>query len=80
MWSDVKKQIFDNIMNELKTMDWTSLQEHFDLEEYVTKPILNKVSDHFKHYFLILTIVFIMLIMLMFLNTYLIFSCLQSLK
>jgi len=80
MWDEIKRQVIEKVMSEIKNMDWTEIKKNIDIEEYITQPILNKVSDHFKNYFLILTIVFMMLVLLMFLNTYLIFSCLQSLS
>lgn len=74
MWENVKLQIIDKIINEIKKQDnWNFLKKHIaeeKIEEYIIYPLLKRFNSHTKKYVIIFVAVHVLIILLIILNIF----------
>lgn len=74
MWENVKIQVIEKIIEEIKSQDnWNLLKKHIaeeKIEEYIIYPLLKKFNIHIKKYVIIFITVHILIILLILLNIF----------
>lgn len=74
MWENVKIQVIEKIIDEIKSQDnWNLLKKHIaeeKIEEYIIYPLLKKFNIHIKKYAISFIAVHVLIILLILLNIF----------
>lgn len=74
MWENVKIQVIEKIIEEIKSQEnWNLLKKHIaeeKIEEYIIYPLLKKFNIHIKKYVIIFVAVHVLIILLILLNIF----------
>jgi hypothetical protein len=74
MWDSLKKQIFEKIINEIKSKNtWETLKKYIEddaVDQFLILPILKKINNHLNKYLMIFIIINILIMILIITNIF----------
>lgn len=74
MWENIKIQVIEKIIEEIKSQDnWNLLRKHIaeeKIEEFIIYPLLKKFNSHIKKYVIIFIAIHVLLILLIMFNIF----------
>jgi hypothetical protein len=72
MWDSLKKQIFEKIINEIKSKNtWETLKKYIEddtIDQFLILPILKKINNHLNKYLIIFIAINILIMILIITN------------